>query len=145
MRVSHVQTDGQAKTTGYLMRHMVNTYWRDMVPYAHMTLSEVFDRIKMLPFRPDPPDAETLQRPLYTMTMTGYGGDCDDKAIALASYCTAVGIPYQFVAVRRKDMEALHHVYCYLYVNNRWIPADATYNFNVLGREREKYAEYVTL
>lgn len=145
MNIIHVQTDGSAQTTGRLMYHMVETYWRDMVPYTDRTLTEVFDRIKNIPFRPDPEFAETLQRPMYTMLGNGYGGDCDDKSIALASYCRAVGIPFRFVAVRRRDMPVLHHVYCMLYIRGIWIPADATYNFNALGRERETYAEYVTL
>jgi len=145
MIVSHVQTDGDPRTTGAFMHGMVERYWRDMVPYAHLTVTEVFDRIKNIPFKADPQEAEVLQRPMYTMQGNGYGGDCDDKAIALASWCRAVGLPYQFVAVRRADMPDLHHVFCRIYIRNRWVHADPTYNFNALGREREPYAEYVVI
>lgn len=124
---------------------MVETYYRDMTPYAHLSLWEVFEKIKNLPFRPDPVEIETLQRPNYTMNMGGLGGDCDDKCIALASYCRMTGIPYRFVAVRRRGQQYLHHVLCQVYISGRWIHADPTYNFNTLGREREKYEEYVTI
>jgi len=139
------QTDGKAKTTGQIMKRVVLQYYKDMVPYAHLSLWEVFDIVKALPFRPDPQEVETLMRPLYTMTMSGTGGDCDDKAIALASYCELTGIPWRFVAVRRADQEMLHHVFVECYISNRWIHADPTYRFNTLGREREQYAEYVII
>lgn len=140
---STVHTNGDARKTGQLMHLMVEQYYTDMVPYAHLSLRKVFDIIKRIPFRPDPPDAETLMRPFYTMHSMGTGGDCDDKAIALASYCKLKGIPYRFVAVRRADEKLLHHVYLECYIENRWVHADPTYRFNSLGREREQYAEYV--
>ena len=135
-------TDGSAAETGRLMRWMAETYRGDMLPYVHMPLPQVFDYIKRVPFRPDPPTVETLMRPAFTLSLRGSGGDCDDKSIALAAYCSLVGIPYRFVAVRRHDMNRLHHVFCHVYIGSGWITADPTYTFNTLGREREPYAEY---
>lgn len=147
MRVSHVLTNGLAVETGKLMRRMVDDFYLDMAPYAHLSLPDVFNLIKNLPFRNDPDDEETLMRPLYTMNMQGPGGDCDDKAIALASYFKLTATPWRFVAVRRPEKKDLHHVYTEYYnsISGRWIPADPTYGFNVLGREREKYAERVII
>ena len=157
MIVDSIQTDGSAVTTGTYMRRMVDRYYQDMTPLAHLTLRELFSLVKNLPFRPDPPDAETLQRPYYTMTQSGFGGDCDDKCIALASWAKLRGgsynpedfparqYDYRFVAVRRADMPVLHHVFCELYINGMWIHADPTYKFNTLGREREQYEEYVII
>lgn len=136
-------TNGDPRQTGVLMRRMVDKYWTDMVPYAHLSFREVFDRIKRVPFKPDPVDVETLQRPQYTMAGTGFGGDCDDKAIALAAWCKATGYPYRFVAVRRPGRSELHHVYCEVQINGQWIHADPTYPFNTEGRPRERYEEYV--
>lgn len=113
----------------------------DMAPYGSLSLSDVFDIIKAIPFRPDPITEETLMRPLYTMNMQGSGGDCDDKSIALASYCQLTGIPWRFVAVRRFDRQSLHHVFLECYLYGRWINADPTYRFNTLGRQREPYVE----
>ncbi len=140
-----VETNGQATVTGRYMKAMVDTYHRDMLPYVHMSLSEVFDIVKSLPFRDDPPEEETLMRPLYTMNGMGSGGDCDDKSIALASYCKIVGIPYRFIAVRRWDYPCLHHVFVECYIANRWVHADPTYRFNTLGHEREQYEERVII
>jgi len=139
-------TDGRAETTGKLMVEVVNRYYLDMMPLAHLPLIEAFDVIKKIPFRPDPLEEETLMRPYYTMNMMGSGGDCDDKAIALASYCKIKGLPCRFVAVRRPDQQILHHVFTEIYIDNAgWIHADPTYRFNTLGREREQYAEYVII
>jgi len=127
------------------MHRMVAEFKNDMLPYVHLSLPEVFDVIKAIPFRPDPVDRELLQRPYYTMNNMGAGGDCDDKAICAASYAALVGIPYRFVAVRRADRIYLHHVFTELYINGRWIHADCTYSFCTLGCEREHYEERLVI
>jgi transglutaminase-like putative cysteine protease len=143
-----VFTSGHAKQTGDYMRMMVDKFYTDMAPYAAFSLPEVYNLIKSLPYREDPEEAEVLMRPLYTMRMQGYGGDCDDKAIALASYCRLSGIPYRFIAVRDFHRNTLHHVYCQCYITSRvdptgkWITLDPTYSFCSLGRERKRYAQY---
>lgn len=145
MVITDTETNGKAAETGRYMRRMVERYYRDMSPYAHIPVTRIFSIVKNLPFRPDPGDKETLQRPLYTMQRQGYGGDCDDKCIVLASWAKLNSIPYRFVAVRRPDRERLHHVFCELWINGKWLHADPTYRFNTLGREREHYAEYVVI
>lgn len=126
------------------MKKVVDRYYLDMAPYASLSLIEIFDKIKNLPYRPDPVDIETLMRPAYTMTGTGSGGDCDCKALALASYAKLHSIPFRFIAIRRPGRKVLHHVALELYYSNRWLFADPTYRFNVLGRKREE-AERVIL
>jgi len=149
MQETVVLTNGFAKTTGDYMRRMVDKYYKDMAPYASLSLVEIFDLIKNIPYRPDPDTAEVLMRPYFTMNMLGYGGDCDDKSIALASYCRLHSIPYRFVAVRSASKKVLHHVYLQCYITNEygscWINLDPTYNFNRFGRERKKYAQYVII
>jgi transglutaminase-like putative cysteine protease len=147
MIVSRVLTNGQASETGKLMHQMVQRYKGDMIPYAHLGISEIFEIVKNIPFRDDPEGVETLMRPRYTMTMQGSGGDCDDKSIAIASYLELNRVPWRFVAVRKKEKKNLHHVYVEYYnmVVSRWLPLDATYSFNVLGQERETYAERVLI
>lgn len=133
-----VSTDGTAKGTGALMRSVVEKYYLDMAPYASLSLMEVFSLIKSLPYRSDPPMTETLMRPLYTMRMQGWGGDCDCKAIALASYARLLRIPFRFIAIRRNGRKTLHHVALEVYINDRWLFLDPTYRFNTLGRKREE-------
>lgn len=145
MQVVIKQTDGLVTQTGPLMHKMAHLYKGDMVPYAHYSLMEIFDSIKSIPYRPDPPGKEVLMRPLYTMKMRGYGGDCDDKCIALASWAILNGVPYRFVAAAKPGRKSFHHVFCELYVREMWLHADPTYSFNTLGREREPFAQYAII
>lgn len=145
IRLTSVTTNGKAAATGPYMHAMVDRYWRDMIPWGTLSLPEIFDRIKAIPYRADPPTVETLMRPYYTMRGYGWGGDCDDKAIALASWAVINHMPYRFVAVRRHGQPTLHHVFPQVWTGDRWTTADATYSINVLGREREQYAERVII
>jgi transglutaminase-like putative cysteine protease len=145
IRLSTVETNGKAYATGPYMHAMVNHYWRDMIPWGTLSLPQIFNRIKSIPYRPDPPNVETLMRPYYTMNRHGWGGDCDDKAIALASWAVINRIPYRFVAVKRHNAPTLHHVFTELWISGRWLPADVTYRVNQLGRRREIYAEEIVI
>lgn len=118
------------------MRSMVEKYYLDMAPYASLSVIQVFNIIKNLPYRPDPVDIETLMRPKYTMTMRGYGGDCDCKALALAALARLQKIPYRFVAIRRPGRPVLHHVAVELFMQDQWIFFDPTYNFNSFATVR---------
>jgi len=145
MVIRTVQTNGQAKFTGPLMHEMVERYRHDMTPFALMSAVEVFDILAHIPFRPDPPDCEMLQRPYYTLSESGYGGDCDDKSICMAAWASLNRIPYRFVAVRRADRKVLHHVYTELYIKGKWVPFDCTFSYNLPGRTLHHYAERVVI
>lgn len=143
----YIRTGGSATETGRAMHYMVGRFHTDMIPYIHYSLYEIFSIIAHIPYAPDPKD-ETLQRPFYTMHQLGSGGDCDDKAIALASWACLVlspdpvtRIPYRFIAARAKGRPSMHHVYTDIFCDGKYIHADATYNFNCLGCPRVKYAE----
>lgn len=136
MNINRLTTDGKAVSTGKLMREVVEKHYRDMAPYASLSLIQVYNLIKSLPYRPDPEHAETLMRPRYTMNMQGYGGDCDDKVIALASWARLRNMPYRFVAIRRPERKNLHHVSLELYIKDRWVHFDPTYRFNMYGVKR---------
>lgn len=138
MKIFKITTNGSAKSTGYLMKQVVEKYYRDMLPYTSCSLLQIFHIIKSLPYRPDPLTTETLMRPSHTMNMRGTGGDCDDKSIALASWARLFKIPYRFIAIRRHGRKNLHHVAVELYTNGRWLFCDPTYSFNTIGRKREE-------
>lgn len=134
------------------MHELVRKYYTDMAPYASNTLYEIYNLIKNIPFRFDPPNMEVLKRPYYTMNQIGPGGDCDDKSIALASWAVLNDIPYRFIGVGRKkpgqkpwQKILLSHVYTELYINGTWIPADVTYAFNTLGYQKSGYDRKVIL
>lgn len=119
--------------------------WReDMAGYAASSLQEVFDLLKNIPYKADPPDSEHLQRPFYTLNEMGAGGDCDDKAIAAGAWANLRGYPFRFVAVSKFADKDLHHVFTEMYIQQTWFPFDPTYAFNVLGRPTA-YAKRVIL
>jgi hypothetical protein len=139
MRELTIETSGDARETGLLMHRMTALYHTDMLPWCDCTICEIFDIVKNLPYHEDPPDREYLQRPYMTMNQWGLGGDCDDKSICIGSWATLHGLPYRYVAVRAPGYLDLHHVFPEVYTRGNWIPLDATYNFNTLGQERERY------
>jgi len=129
-----------ARQTGRLMHKMVNKYCLDMSPYASMSLNEVFDFVKKIPFQPDPAMIELLKRPYYTIQGIGEGGDCDDKAIVMASWAKLNSIPYRFIGVgcrkpgQKKNAKILlSHVFTQFYILGEWLNVDATYSYNKLG------------
>lgn len=120
--------------------------WKeDMAPFASMSLPELFNFLKAIPWKADPPEIEVLQRPWYTMNRAGTGGDCDDKAIAVGAYCHLNGLPFRFVAVSRSPELDLHHVYTEIMINGSWLIFDPTYAYNVLGRPMGAYAKRLVL
>lgn len=141
----YTNTDGSAQTTGRFMYQMVDTYHNDMVQFAAYTLLEIYDFIKNIPYTPDSETAEVLIRPALLLAGIPGAGDCDDKAIALASWAHLRGIAYRFISVRAYDKKQLHHVFPELYINGAWLTCDATYNFNCIGRDRTPFCEYVVL
>ena len=145
MKVTTVQTNGKATETAKYMYAMSRRYASDMLPWVHCSVREIFKIIANIPFRPDPPTEETLMRPRYTMNLRGWGGDCDDKSIALGAWACLNHVPFRFIACRKPGHAVLHHVYPELYINGRWVIADCTYNINTLGHQREYYEECVIL
>jgi len=132
-----------AKQTGQVMHLFVRKFFNDMAPYASMSLPEIYEKIKRLPFRHDPRGIELVKRPMFTMQQIGAGGDCDDKSVALASWAVLNGIPYRFIAVGRKKPNKrkilLSHVFPQLYIYGSWLSADPTYAFNQLGTVQGDY------
>ncbi len=128
------------RDTGKMMRFLADTYYQDMAPYATMSLLEVFDLVRKIPYRADPPEVEFLQRPMATLNGTGWGGDCDDKAICMAAWAKLNGIPYRFLAVSGDKNRPVHHVLTLMYIGGNWVPVDPTYSHYTLGRTLERYA-----
>lgn len=137
------------------MDYLAQNYFMDMAPLASMSLLEVFRFLADIPFHYDPIEdfkdpktgkieslrVEFLKRPYFTIYEIGHGGDCDDKAICMASYCILLGYPYRFAATGTKkpglSFIPLTHVYTECKINSRWIPCDCTYGFNLLGFEKQ--------
>lgn len=132
------------KYTGDLMRTLSVKYCNDVAPLCHLSLIQFFDRIKKIPYKEDPKKQEFLQRPYYTLTQRGKGGDCDDKAICMGAYLAIAKIPFRFVACGKEEGGRLHHVITEALLENNngshtWVHLDATYSYNVIGKPMYPY------
>lgn len=140
---------GSASDTMRLMCRMVGKYRNDVIAYLHLTPLEFFHVVASLPWMPDNWNgklAEVLKRPYYTLNTMWAGGDCDDKAIAMASYFALKGIPWRFVCVGNKAGAPPSHVFTEADFGDGWTPMDATYPDNQPGiRMRPAYPVVVTL
>lgn len=128
------------------MQFLIKNTCYDMAPYMSLSLPAIFDKIKNIPFNPDPYQVEFIKRPFFTMNRIGPGGDCDDKIIALCSYAQLAGIPWKLVAVGKIDPNykyklgekiKLQHVLAILYIDKEWLFVDPTYSFNILGQIKD--------
>lgn len=68
-------------------------------------------------------DVETLQTPDRTLEIES--GDCDDKAVLLASLLEAIGHPTRFVAVSFSG-DDYRHVLLETRLGARWLPLETT-------------------
>lgn len=71
----------------------------------------------------DPNDVERLSAP--EITLADGSGDCDDKAVLLASLLESIGHPARFVAVAFTP-DNFEHVYVETKIGARWIPLEST-------------------
>lgn len=130
----HSRNLNNLQETATEMYRLADAWQNDMAGHATLSLPQLFDLLKNIPYQPDPPDEEFLQRPVYTLLRAGKGGDCDDKAIAAGAWAHLNGIPFRFVAVSNSLDKEVHHVYTEFHIRGQWFPFDPTYSFNVLGR-----------
>jgi transglutaminase-like putative cysteine protease len=124
------------------MKIIAETYREDVAEYASMNLLDFYTMVKDIPYKYDMVCGklgEILQRPQYTLNRNGAGGDCDDKAIVMASYAILNKIPYRFKAVGKIPNGAVSHVYTEFQIEGEWIPVDATYPHNTLGKVLSSY------
>jgi len=140
MKISKEMLTGGVKQTGAVMRRLVNDYYQDMAPYASQPEMVVFRMLADIPFVPDPAGHELVQRPKFTLQ---FGGDCDDKAVAMAAYLKLRGIKYRFRAVGAripgKLTIPLTHVWTEAIINGNWVILDCTYSHNVYGQQTMEY------
>lgn len=133
------------------MRWLVRHYAFDVMPHIGKSLPQMFNLVKNLPFNPDPEGHELLKRPFFTLNGLGPGGDCDDKAIVMASWARLNRLDYRFIACGRVEPGLkpgctseipLTHVFVLIKINDRWVVCDPTYAFNSLGRHWKPYDRY---
>lgn len=101
-------------------------YKNDLLQYRNKSFKEFYDIVKSLPYIPDPKNIETLSRPIYTMNPNHSPRDCDDKTLAICSFCELKNIPYKIIVTGKKNR--FHHVFPVVNLSgSSFIIADATY------------------
>lgn len=143
MKISKEMLTGGVKQTGAVMHRLVEDYFLDMTPFISEPVTEVFKFIANIPFLADPEGHELVQRPKFTLQ---FGGDCDDKAVAMAAYLKLRGIKYRFravgVKVPGKATIPLTHVWTEAIISTNWVILDCTYSHNVYGQQTMRYDKY---
>lgn len=138
------------KYTGQRMRELAVLYQNDVAMHGHLSFMQFYDLIKNLPYKNDPKKQEFLQRPYYTLTQRGQGGDCDDKCICIGAYCAIAKFPFRFVACGKMENGRLHHVITEVLMDNdkgvkSWIHVDATYAYNTIGKQIHRYPKHLVI
>lgn len=68
-------------------------------------------------------EVETLQTP--ERTLLNRAGDCDDKAVLVASLLESINHPTRFVAIGLQN-NPYSHVYAETLIGNRWVTVETT-------------------
>ena len=129
------------------MLRIAQQYAGDLGEMARWPVKRFFDHVRKLPYRPDPPKAETLSRPLHTLKENFPFRDCDDKAILMGAWCHANGVPFGFYASSTRKDGRLHHVWTVAEFPAGPVVLDPTYNHHKIGilPQREKLTKIVFL
>lgn len=139
-----VQPLESLEQTGRQMVWLAVSYAQDMAQHADLDIEQLFELLRLLPYREDPETQEWVQRPAYTLDPRSKHGDCDDKAICVGAWCVLRRTPFRFVSVRGVARNAFHHVLTDVGFPEGWVRVDPTYSHNILG-SRVPYAEELTI
>lgn len=131
------------------MRQMVDNYTGDLIEWfdwyeatygREINLRSFYEYIKRLPYI-DYGGSEVVKRQKYTLME---GGDCDQKAILLASYFRLkypeVDQFFKAIMPKKNPQPWYSHVYnqvCFPVMSGKEkvLPLDATYDWNKFGKE----------
>jgi hypothetical protein len=101
---------------------------------SQLPLKKWYDKVKKMRYRRDKRGKEVIARPEIILKYGSLlGRDCKKSTILIASWAKKNNIPYRFIIVSRLPTKKMHHIYPELFINNSWIPADATYATQKIG------------
>jgi len=142
--------------TASAMRRIIRQYAGDLlkgdrvenrdgraVALGRLSLAEMFNLVKDIPYKTDIEPSEIIGRPKILLEGADGGLDCKKKAILMAAWCEVNGKPWElFGSSIRKDKD-IHHVFPGVMLDGKtWINIDATYPENRIGeRKRVTAAE----
>lgn len=118
------------------MYRLAETYAPDLGAIGSLDLHRFFKYVAELPYHKEAGRYQVLSRPSWVLAGLSPIVACANKAILIGAWAILHRIPFRFVAVSPVVKKPLSHVYAELFLNGEWIPADATYSWNVLGHTR---------
>ena len=115
-------------------------HFNDLGMHLDDSLQGFFNYVKNIPYLEDTTKAEIVSRPKYMLGKGAFknGIDCKKKAVLMASWLEAHGIPYRLVAVSERKNKQIHHVFPQAKINGKWLNVDATYNHYKLFEGKPK-------
>lgn len=134
--VKNLQNKNQ---TGAEMHRLIEQYSSDInsilvnrngkkLPFSALSLQEVFDVVRNIPYRRDTPPVEVISRPAKILQNSNVGMDCKKKAIVIAAYLKNRKIPFRLIGSSRKKNKRIHHVFPQVKIAGEWLNMDATYS-----------------
>ena len=109
---------------------LAKQYRGDLQNFNAYHINDFFEFVsKKIKYERDPYNVELISRPAITIKRGA--GDCDDKTVLMAAFCELKKIPYGIAVVGNKRQ--FHHVFIYIYENDKKIDYDATYNTSKIG------------
>lgn len=120
------------------MYRIINQYSRDLqdvyvkrngklVPLTHLSILEMFDVVRKIPYRRDIKNIEVVARPLKIIASSPAGMDCKKKSILMSSFCRENNIPFRLIASSKRPDKRVHHVFPQALLNGMYKNIDATY------------------
>ncbi|AKP27738.1 hypothetical protein [Leptospira interrogans] len=100
-------------------------YPQDLGIYLEKNIYDLYNFVRSLPYRADPPGIETISRFKFTRLPWFPIRDCDDKTIPILSWAIFHNVPCR--AVVCGQAERPHHIYPEISLNGHWHTVDATY------------------
>lgn len=125
-----------------IIAELAVVYCDDLRSFANWDFEKFYNAVCRMPYAEDR-ETEINSRPRYILKMSA--ADCKKKSTLIAAFCNLKKIPVRFVVMSNRGDKMPHHIYTEIFRSGKWIPADATYNGNKLGRrEPETFRKVFT-
>lgn len=114
-----------------VIKNFAFKYTGDTDKFKNIPIRDFFKYVACkIKYVKDPEGIELVQRPLVTMKRRK--GDCDCKATLFLSYLINKKIPCGVSIVSEKKNKNYHHIFPFIFNNNKIYDIDATYCKNII-------------
>jgi hypothetical protein len=148
--------------TGRRMHQLVRRFSGDLrsyyvkrggktLPLTKLTLRQIHDVVRKIPYRRDIAPVEVVARPKHILDHASLGMDCKKKNILLCAWCRENRVPYRMIASSTRPDRKYHHVFPQALLQGMagdsramgWTSIDATYRNNRIGERKRVTAAMV--